>query len=93
MFGDEHAAIETLSDPPAGPGDRPCPGASAIRSDIRQAIASGCDGAGPAFNTRGDRFEVTTATVGDVLDMLNGFRLYRIVEDRLDENGCFNICG
>jgi uncharacterized protein (TIGR03435 family) len=28
---------------------------------------------------RGDRFEATAATVGDVLDMLNGFRLYRVV--------------
>jgi uncharacterized protein (TIGR03435 family) len=31
------------------------------------------------FNMRGNRFEATAATVGDVLDMLNGFRLYRVV--------------
>jgi uncharacterized protein (TIGR03435 family) len=30
-------------------------------------------------NLIGDRLEVTAATVGDVLDMLNGFRLYRVV--------------
>jgi uncharacterized protein (TIGR03435 family) len=30
------------------------------------------------FNTRGDRFEVSAATVGDILDMLNGFRLHRV---------------
>lgn len=31
------------------------------------------------FSVRGDRFEATAATVGDVLDMLNGFRLHRVV--------------
>jgi uncharacterized protein (TIGR03435 family) len=33
----------------------------------------------PRFNMRGNRFEAIAATVGDILDMLNGFRLYRVV--------------
>ena len=31
------------------------------------------------FNIRGDRFEVKAATVGDILDFLGGFQLYRVV--------------
>ena len=31
------------------------------------------------FNRRGDRFEATAYTVRDVLDMLNGFQLFRVV--------------
>jgi uncharacterized protein (TIGR03435 family) len=38
-------------------------------------------GAGPAgsrFSFRGDRFEAKAATVGDLLDMMVGFQLYRV---------------
>jgi uncharacterized protein (TIGR03435 family) len=31
------------------------------------------------FYFRGDRFEIKASTVGDVLDMLGGFKLYRVV--------------
>lgn len=31
------------------------------------------------INFRGDRFEVRAATVGDILDMLGGFQLFRVV--------------
>jgi len=78
VFSNGHTAVEALCDFPAGPGIRSCVGVSAIRSDIRQAVPFG-----PAqdarFNTRGDRFDVTAATVGDILDMLNGFLLYHVV--------------
>lgn len=31
------------------------------------------------FNMRGDRLDITAATVGDILDWLNGFQLFRVV--------------
>jgi uncharacterized protein (TIGR03435 family) len=40
---------------------------------------SGATAQDARFNMRGDRFEATAATIGDVLDMLNGFRLHRVV--------------
>ncbi len=33
---------------------------------------------GARFSFRGDRFEAKAATVGDLLDMLTGFQLYRV---------------
>lgn len=41
---------------------------------------SGATAQDARFNTPGDRFEVTAATVGDIIDMLNGFRLYHVVD-------------
>jgi len=39
----------------------------------------GVEPAGSRFSFRGDRFEAKAATVGDLLDMMVGFQLYRVI--------------
>jgi hypothetical protein len=54
-------------------------GAAKIRGSIHQAVRPGRDATGRALNMRGDRLDITAATVGDIPDWLNGFQLYHVV--------------
>src|SRR5438309_1283507 len=59
--------------------------ATPVWSQVRFEVASirpsqpGMTARDARFNFRGDRFEVKAATVGDILDMLGGFQLFRVV--------------
>jgi uncharacterized protein (TIGR03435 family) len=55
-----------------------CPQARFEVASVRPALPS-TTARDARFNFHGDRFEAKAATVGDILDMLGGFKLYRVV--------------